>query len=104
MAAKRGWLEVFPDRLSCGGWTIPFASIRRAILYEGRSLFMPARVLEVQTDTGSYQFGFNPWVAVDRHLPFEFERIKASFGYSPLSLALRLVLVAYLVYVAWRSL
>ena len=100
VAAKRAWLKVFADRLECGGWTIPVPSIRKAVMYEGRSLFMPARVLELQTGDGSYQFGFNPWVAVERHLPFDVERVKAKFGYSPLSLAIRVALLGYLAYVA----
>lgn len=104
VAAKRAWFRVFADRLECGRWTIPVASIRKAILYEGRSLLMPVRVLEVQTDGGSYQFGFNPWVTVDQHLPFSVERVKTRFGYSRFSLAIRLVLFGYLAYVVWTSL
>lgn len=76
LMARRGWLEIFPDRLECGDWVIPMESIRKAVMYEGRSMFMPARVLEVQSERGTFQFGFNPWVSVDRHLPFQYDRVK----------------------------
>ena len=33
VAAKRGWFNVFADRLECGRWTIPVASIRKAVMY-----------------------------------------------------------------------
>ena len=101
--SRRGWFRVFADRVECGDWRIPLSSIRRAVMYQGRALFMPARVLEIQTETKSFQFGFNPWVSVDRRLPFQFERLKVKLGYSPFSIVVRVIALGYLLYVIWRS-
>jgi hypothetical protein len=73
-------------------------------MYQGRALFMPARVLEIQTETKSFQFGFNPWVSVDQRLPFQFERLKVKLAYSRFSIAVRVIALGYLLYVIWRSL
>ena len=104
VVARRGWFKVFADRLECGDWSIPLGSIRKAVMYEGRSMFMPARVLEVQAERGTFQFGFSPWVSVDRHLPFQYDRVKVKLGFSPFSIVVRVVALGYLLYVIWRAL
>jgi hypothetical protein len=104
VVARRAWLRVFRDRLECGDWVIPIAGIRKATMYEGRSLFGSARVLELQTEAGSYQFGMNPWVLLDRHLPFDVDRVTVKFRLSPFSLVVRLFVLGYIVYLVWTAL
>lgn len=62
VGARRGWFQVFRDRIQCGDWVLPIEKLQRAVLYEGRSYGIPVRVLELQTEVGTYQFGFNPWL------------------------------------------
>ncbi len=81
---------------------MPLDSIRRAVVYRGHSLFLPVRVLHLEAESGTYQFGFNPWVKIELRLPFEFERQDVRFGYSAFSLVLRVVLVAYVVFWLWQ--
>jgi hypothetical protein len=68
--SRRAWFQVFRDRVQCGDWTLPVNRVERAVLYTARQFWMPVRVLELRTEKGTYQFGFNPWVTVERHLPF----------------------------------
>jgi len=103
LAARRGWFKVFADRLECGDWIITLESIENATLFVGRQLLMRVTVLEVRTAERTYQFGFNPWVRLERHLAFNFEKQAVSIGYSKFSLALRLLLVGYLLFLLVRS-
>jgi hypothetical protein len=71
---RRRWFKVFHDRVECGyDWKVPFDSIRRAVVYRSRSLFLPVRVLHLEAKSGTYQLRFNPWVKIELHLPFKFE-------------------------------
>ena len=102
VGAKRAWFEVYADRVECGAWTIPFADVRRAILYETRQWFIPVRVLAFSTATTNYQFGFNPWASPQKHIELEIEQQKMRLMYSPFSIVIRAGLVLYLGYLAWR--
>lgn len=101
VTARRAWFKIFDDRVECGDWTIPYQTVERAVLYSGRVLFMTAPVLELRAQGKIYQFGFNPWVHLEQHLPLELERESVRFGYSPFSMALRLIVI---VYIGWRLL
>ena len=98
LVSRRGWLRVFEDRLECGDWVIPAASVTKATLY---SVGM-GHVLAVSTQERTYQFGLNPWVKVPLVLPFPFTTEKAKLGYSPFSIAVRVAAVAYIIYVLLR--
>jgi hypothetical protein len=101
IAARRGRLELYDDRLVLGDWTVPVAAIRAATLFRLRGL-VGGSVLEVATAERTYQFGLNPWVAIERHLPFPFAVERVALRYSALAVALRVVLVVWLVYVVWE--
>lgn len=100
--SRRAWFKVFGDRVECGSWKVPFDSIRRAVVYRGKSSLLPVRVLHLEAESGTYQFGFNPWVKIELRLPFEFEMQDVRFGYSTFSLLLRIVLVVYVVSWLWQ--
>ena len=100
--SRRAWFKVFRDRIECGDWKIPLESIRRAVVYRGRSFLLPVRVLHLEAESGTYQFGFNPWVKIESHLPFETEWQKVRFGHSVLSVVARVVVAAYVVYWLWQ--
>lgn len=102
IAARRAWFTILPDRIKCGNWDIPVAAVEKAVLYTGQQYFVPVSVLEVQTADGKYQFGFNPWVRIAEHLPFEVESQAVRFRYSAFSLTVRALLLAYLAFVLWR--
>jgi len=59
-------------------------------------------VLALSTDTANYQFGFNPWARPHEHLGLEFEKESVKIQYSTFSALLRLGVVAYIGYLAWR--
>jgi hypothetical protein len=101
MAAHRGWLKVFSDRLECGDTTIPVDAVRDAVLYEARQWFIPVYILAVGTANGTWQFGLNPWTNIGDHLPFPFRRERVRLQYSGLSIALRIALVAYVIYLLY---
>lgn len=101
--ARRGWLKVFDDRLECGNWVIPASAVTSAVLYDARHGFLRAPVLAVSTADGTWQFGFNPWVRIAEHLPFEFRRESVRVRYSAFSLIVRLAAIAYLAYVLMRN-
>lgn len=102
IVSRRGWFRIFPDRVECGDWVLPVTDIERAMLYRGRQLWTTVRVLELQTKTLTYQFGFNPWVAVESHLPFPFSGEKVRLKHSIFSLVVRLVLIACLAFLLWQ--
>lgn len=97
IGARRGRLALFDDRLACGDWVVPYGEIRRAVLYRLRGL-VGGSVLEVATDRATYQFGLNPWVAIERHLAFPFSTERVAMRYSALAVAVRVILVAWIVY------
>lgn len=75
----------------------------RAILYASRWwLVLKVRVLELHTGGKTYQFGFNPWAHPERHLNLELERQSVRIGHSPFSVLVRVVVVGYVVWQAWR--
>ena len=100
--SRRGWFRIFADRVQCGNWLIPVPEIQRAVLYHGRQFWLPVRVLELETEGGTYQFGFNPWVRVESHLAFPFSRQEVRLKYSIFSVAVRAALVLYLAFIIWR--
>ncbi len=102
VAARRAWFKIFEDRFECGDWVIPLDAVEKAILYTGRQFFMPVSVLELQTAAQTYQFGFNPWVKLERHLIMDFEKQTVRFGYSAFSVVIRIILAGYLIFLVWR--
>jgi hypothetical protein len=101
--SRRAWFKVFQDRVECGDWEIPLDSTRRAVMFRGRSLFLPIRVLHLEMEDKTYQFGFNPWVRIESRLPFEVARQELRLGYSLFSVVLRIVVAAYIVYWLWQA-
>ena len=101
VTAVRGWLNVYPDRLECGNIVIPFEAVKGAVLYEARQWFIPVYILAVTITEGTYQFGLNPWTNIGGHLPFSFRRERVRLRYSPLSVAVRVALVAYVAYLIY---
>lgn len=102
VVARRARFRIFADRVECGGWVIRNAEVQEAVLFEARQLFVPVFILALQTSTRAYQFGFNPWVRVAQYLPFAFRRERLRLGYSPFSIAVRVVLLVYLAFMAWQ--
>jgi hypothetical protein len=89
---------VYEDRIECGDWAIPTSAVQKAVLYEARQFFIPARILSLEAEGVAYQFGFNPWCRVGKHLPFDVRNEKIKLGRSPFSLVVRLVLLVYIIY------
>lgn len=100
--SRRAWFQIFDDRIECGDWIIPFSSVKEAVVFETRFLFMPAFILQLSTAETTYQFGFNPWCRVTQHLPFHMERKRVKMGHSAFSIAARVLLAAYLAYWVWQ--
>jgi hypothetical protein len=102
MTARRGWLNVYDDRLECGDIIIPIEGIEGALLYEARQWFIPVYILTVTTPEGTYQFGLNPWTKIAAHLPFPYRRERVRLQYSSFSSLLRVALIAYVVYLLYQ--
>jgi len=103
VTSRRGFFKVFRDRVEVGDWRIPFASVDRAVLYRMPYLpFVKASVLELEADGRTYQFGFNPWAHPEERLPFSVEEREEKMRYSTFSIAIRVLALAYLVYLVWR--
>lgn len=97
--ARRALLEVWPDRLVCGDWTIRYDEIRGAVLFSVRSSFLiPGYVLRIRHGKDIYQFGLNWGRFWKGDLPFHVRREKATLGYSPWSLSVRIVIVGLLLW------
>lgn len=103
VAAKRAFFKVFDDRIECGSWVIPFSEIKSAHLYKTKQMFIPVKVLQLVTEKGSFQFGFNPWANPFKHLNIEYEQSEIKLGYSTYSMVVRVLLVAYFGYLAWEA-
>lgn len=101
IAARRGWLNVFSDRLECGDIAIPFETIQEAVLYEARQGFIPVYILAVSTADGTWHFGLNRWTRMAAHLPFPFRQERINLRYSTFSIAVRVALVAYVAYLIY---
>lgn len=103
VAAKRAMFKVFDDRIECGNWRIPFADVESAHLYKAKQMFIPVNILQLVTKNGNYQFGFNPWANPFKHLSIGYEESNIRLGYSTYSIVVRVLLVAYLGYLAWEK-
>ena len=101
--SRRAWFKVFGDRIECGDWTVGKSDIKEAVLFKSRQGLIPVKVLRVATADTTYQFGFNPWASVGRHLPFEFRTETVKMRYSAVSSILRLAVLAYLAYWLWET-
>ena len=104
LLARRTWLEFHPDRVTCGDWAVPFASVESATLYKTRQLFVPVSVLELATGDGVFQFGLNPWVNVILHLPIKLTVKHARLRYSLFSVMALVAFFASLLWLAWTYL
>jgi hypothetical protein len=103
VVARRGTLKVFPDRLECGDWTIPYARVSDATLYSIRSNFViPGYLLRVATDDTTYHFGLNAGSFWRSDLPFDVKREKGKLSYSAFSIAVRVAAVGALLYWIWE--
>ena len=103
VGSRRAWFKVYEDRIECGDWTIPTSAVQDAVLYEASQFFIPARVLSLEAEGVTYQFGFNPWCRVGQHLPFEVRNEKIKLGGSPFSIVVRLILLGYIIYLILMS-
>lgn len=65
-------------------------------------MFIPVLVLKLVTPERSYQFGFNPWANPVAYLPIETREEKIRLKYSVFSTAIRIMLVAYVLYLWLR--
>lgn len=98
VTARRAFLHVWPDRLECGDWTIPFPAITQAVLFQTRQAFIPCYILKLQTQDAAYQFGLNGNKFWAGDLPFPVTRETGRLKYSTFSIVARIILFAAL---AW---
>ncbi|HXV63220.1 MAG TPA: hypothetical protein VEK15_21150 [Vicinamibacteria bacterium] len=103
LSARRGWFKVFDDRIECGNWSIPYSSIQEAVLFKSRQVLIPVSVLRLATPESTYQFGFNPWVQVEGHLPFQVRNEEIGLKYSAFFFALRIAVLGSVVFLIWRT-
>jgi len=102
VVSRRAILKVMPNALVCRNWVIPYDQIDEAILFSTRQLFIPCYLLRVKSGGTTYQFGLNPGGYWKGELPFPVKREKAKTSYSPFSLIIRILILAYIVYLIWE--
>ena len=100
--AKRAMFKIYGDRIECGSWLIKNTDIEKAHVYKTSQWGMPVNVLQLITNTGTYQFGFNPWANPIKHLEIDYSESKVKLGYSTFSIATRLIVIAIICYEAWK--
>jgi hypothetical protein len=96
--ARRDWFKIYSDRIKCGDWLIPVDQIVHATVYRGHQMLIPFTILKLETEDQVYQFGFNPWANPIKHLPLSFEEEHIRLGFSPFSVAIRIILILFLLY------
>jgi len=101
VASKRAWFKVYGDRIECGSWVIPFSEVKQAIIYNTRQMFIPVQVLQVVTEQGRFQFGFNPWASPSKHLTLDMRQEIIRLKYSPFSIVVRVLVLGCLAYWVW---
>ena len=106
MTSRRGILRLYPDRLTCGNWTIPYETIRAAELARFRTpiLRIPGYLLSVRTDERTYHFGLNGWRYWEGELPFAVVRRDAKLRMSLVSIVARAIVIGYVGYWIWLRL
>ena len=104
VAARRAALNVFPDRIECGDWVIPFCDIIESTLFETRQWFIKCYILKIKTDAKTYQFGLNGNKFWQGDLPFDVERLSGRLKYSRYSIVVRAMFVMGIVwYIFFRN-
>jgi hypothetical protein len=96
--SRRAWFKMFDDCIRCGNWTIPFDQIDQVIVYHFRRQLVPGTVLTISANGTIYQFAFNPWVQIERHLSMAFETRHFSRGVSIYNTVARIAFLFILVY------
>lgn len=101
IVARRAILKVMPDALVCGDWRIPYDQIDEAVLFSIWSIY-PGFLLRIKSSGKIYQFGLNWNPFWKKELPFPVKREKGKLKYSTFSLLIRLLVLAYIGYCAWK--
>lgn len=96
--SRRGLIKAYEDHITCGTWTLKTDEVEEAILVTTRDMFFPVKVLIVQTESDTYQFGLNPWCQIAAHLPFPFREESKAIKWSLFSVLFRFGAIALLVY------
>ncbi len=105
VTSRRTVLRVYEDYLECGNWRIDYMDMSSATLFLFRTsiLRIPGYVLTVETPDRTYHFGLNGWGKFwSGELPFETKRESGRLGFTWFSIVVRLILVGYAGYLAWR--
>ncbi len=71
------------------------------IVYKTKQMLIPVTVLQLITEDGSYQFGFNPWAKPVDHLGIEIEEQFVTLKFSFFSTFIRVAILAYIGYWGW---
>jgi hypothetical protein len=103
IAARRGTLILTDQKLVCGSWEIPLSTVNKAVLLRVKALFAKALVLKVSTTDGHhYQFGlqYDPVWETQTALKLTIEESKIK--YSAFSIALRVILGAWVIWLFIR--
>ena len=103
ITSRRSWFKIFTDRIECGNWNIPFAEMQEVVVYRGKQMLIPVTVLKIEAFGQTYQFGFNPWANPIKYLSIPYRKEKVRVKYSVFSIAVRVIIACYLIYLIWRK-
>ncbi|MDD3875143.1 MAG: hypothetical protein PHT69_00820 [Bacteroidales bacterium] len=103
VTSQRAVLLLTDKKIVCGKWVIPLDTITSAQLIKINTMLSSGQVLKVETKEGdNYQFGMqlNPEWTNQQQLPLTLE--KGHLKYSVFSIAVRLILVGYIIYLIYE--
>ena len=99
VTSQRAVVLLTDKRITCGKWDIPLDDIEASELKKFNTIYGPGLVLKLSTKNQEhYQFGMqmNKEWTEQTVLPLTMEKTKVKF--SPFSIIIRLLLVAYILY------
>lgn len=81
-----------------------YSDLKDATLYKFKSFFfIPGYILRITDSSRTYQFGINPWIKIQKNLPFQYKLEKITLKHSLFSIVVRIALVAYIAYLLWQG-
>lgn len=101
--ARRGTLKVFPDRLECGNWVVPYDEVEESMLSAGEGFLVSGFVLRVRTSDRTYQFGLNRSRFWEGDLPFRVRREAPSPSLVWIHRAVRVAGILGIAYLVWSN-
>ncbi len=94
--SKRGFLKILDNEIIFKSWRFKIENINKPVIYTINTFLFSAKILSFEYEGKEYQFGLNPWVHIEKHLPLTPEYINEQI--SNKIMIIRVFLLGYLTY------